>query len=632
MARKQNQRNRIIIVLVAFAILGIMAYNFDIFPFAIGGTTILSIDDVIVDSSNKIRVVASAGSGAEALNINWKQSELDSYLNQEGLDATKDINGRIELLENSKVFTPIKNNDRRYKTIQSGKVGFVSPFIDEIQKCKDSGFTNTFNYYYEGLGTLHCVYFNIYGNSADFANSQEEVDFLVSFNIDGSTGELTSDRKSITLNDGKTKVEWVGQLSNVFDFSAPQYDAIFSGSTFYLVSDGSWIRAEALFNNFESCLNKENRLGNYETCLSTYSDKLLPEIKSRDKEYKSSSTKIENIGFESGKLVVRLTQPSSFPLFTITLDAKSVGIVELKGEPKINSINPKTLTIKSGDIGELSISITNVAQADGSFFGEIICVDSNVKGNFGEVFFKAGETKEVKFNVNGQNLNEGTLETSCNLKVTDRKSLNSDNIDFNVNVEYQSGIICQENQNFCIGKDVHLCNAQGTDSELIESCDVGCLNGECVGGNGGDDGTIGLATCESCDAYARSKLFGWVDKIKFGENDPIKEDVMCEAKSIIADKKIFGFIPQPQLPQTEGTCVFSFVKYIMAYAGILLGFFFTYPYFRNKKEYNKTKGVPEVLAGLVGLAIGIAGFYIWWLALGGIVIAFILNNQINKII
>lgn len=60
-----------------------------------GGWTTLSISDVNIQPvGDRIRV-SGVAKGSECLRITLRQSDLDSKLNSQGLDATKDIIGSV---------------------------------------------------------------------------------------------------------------------------------------------------------------------------------------------------------------------------------------------------------------------------------------------------------------------------------------------------------------------------------------------------------------------------------------------------------------------------------------------------------------------------------------------------------
>jgi len=130
MAKKKNKVTAFWVIGILLLV-GVFAYNSGVFEgsFSVadldsdvgqcsGGWTSFSIDDVEVNSQGRIRVTGVA-KGSECMEISLKPSDLNSYLDDEGLEATRNIIGNIKLKKYTKTF-PIDKTGKNFRTIETG--------------------------------------------------------------------------------------------------------------------------------------------------------------------------------------------------------------------------------------------------------------------------------------------------------------------------------------------------------------------------------------------------------------------------------------------------------------------------------------------------------------------------------
>lgn len=159
-----------------------------------------------------------------------------------------------------------------------------------------------------------------------------------------------------------------------------------------------------------------------------------------------------------------------------------IGIASLKGEPQIINCVPD-LEFNSGDSKNSFITVKNIGENAGSFYGTIQC-GNNIFGSVSEKLFEEGETGKLTASFSGTNKKGGTITENCKITIIDRKSQEKDYCFFDVGVEYIKDMICAPNSKICLNdKQLKVCNDKGIDYKIIEctgKCQALDGDGECL--------------------------------------------------------------------------------------------------------------------------------------------------------
>lgn len=463
----------------------------------LGGYTSMSISNVVVDGTNQIRIYGTA-TGAETVNINFAASQLNQYLNSQGLEATRDITGSIAFTSQKKLFNIIKNDNQQF--IQYGSVTKSSGTLCSVANCQasiPSGSQLVANLRTtEGIISYpcKCIYTIAKGTNAIFSGASDK-QFAVNFNIGGQQATLTEDNRVIQVGNN-IQVEWLGDLSNLKNVEAPAYAVLFDNSQFTkLITSDAYSQQALKSDKLASCIGQRIPLpigvpftpigvtlpmsgATFQNCISTYNtgiDNLLvdktPTYSTQLSQYiKGSPT------FTGNNMIVDLKTPTSFPTFIITIkNAESVGIIQLKGTPDIVSCAEEK-TINSGDQYNSNVAVKNVGTNAGSFYGSVTC--DNGQATITEQLVQAGETSNFPMSFSNVNTNEGTAYSNCNIKITDRKSQATDSCLVKIGVKYVANVICAPNGALCQSdKIIRTCSADGKTYE-DKNCEFGCfMNG-----------------------------------------------------------------------------------------------------------------------------------------------------------
>jgi hypothetical protein len=511
-----------VIILIGIGVAGIFLYP--MISQSLGGFTTLSISNIEVINDGSFIRIYGVSNGAEALSISISPSQINSYIQDDGYEATNSVTGTITLDEQIKRFPIIKKLDQNFFELKTQKVGILSG-------CSTlDGYTYTGSIISLSINKV-CFYKRGIGTNSDFSG-QSIRDSSVSFNIAGATGILNpgSGTNTLTLNDGKTKIEWVGDLSNYNQITAPfSYSILFHESKFKkLIDDDSYALSQDEAIRFSTCMGKTSTassvfsgsifsfLGKLRTnsqidsCINTYNNRVTNLLVDQTSSYHSSINS-NLIGFTANALEVYLKTADAFPTFIITLPAEKVGIIELKGIPDIVSCVP-SLDMDSGDSENPTLRVKNIGESDGSFFGSVSCSGSaSASGIISEQYVRAGETTDMPIQVTGQNTIVDTTESaSCKITIEDRKSERTDTCNFNVDVTYQSGIICEPDSVKCFDADtLRTCSEDGKSYE-DEECEFGCKSFEDGTGECKVEDDDGDKECKWYESYREegNKLFG----------------------------------------------------------------------------------------------------------------------------
>lgn len=444
---------------------------------AYGTSSFLAISNVEVSGQDEILIYARSG-GAEELIIDFDAEDITSYIENEGLKATKDVSGRITFEKQDKKFEIQKTTDYLYllTTKDLGVTLYCSSSKCESEKPPGYQFFSVAREDISSGFDCICIYKKNYGNIGIFSGFEQN-DFLINFKIGSQSNQLTSDRKSIDVGPN-ARVTWEGNLLNNFDIDTPPYDVLFYESqNGYLISKGSESKIEDSKQDYIGCINNLyiKSESSIRACATQFNNEIMRIIEdNKNEDYENNlRNKLDgSIKFSENNLILSLKEPDILPTFKIYLDADYVGIVELMGEPSIISCIP-TITIDSGDKITKNLVVKNIGEQEGLFQANVLCTD-NIIATSNDKFVPAGLISNIPISISGENTEEKTLKGTCSIVIKDQKSLKSDTCNFFINVEYDAGKVCEAGESICFDINTkQVCNSDGTDYSLID-CDYHC--------------------------------------------------------------------------------------------------------------------------------------------------------------
>jgi len=196
------------------------------------------------------------------------------------------------------------------------------------------------------------------------------------------------------------------------------------------------------------------------------SDKVL------NSDYKIAATqqKLSETSLSSGAVRVYLNRNLNNPNILFKVRASSVGVIINTGMPDILSVSSSEFG--SGETGIINVEVMNIGTSSATFSATFSGCDPFIPANSAQnVGFAAGETKNIILQVSHGAVNTDLTKT-CTVKVSDFN--NPTKYDTaSVSVSMTAGKICVPDKYEPRGDCVWRCNAQGTDSSLIECCDKG---------------------------------------------------------------------------------------------------------------------------------------------------------------
>jgi hypothetical protein len=529
-----------VLVFLIFSASGIkfdLSGNFNIRNLAItspsGEMTINSVSKTTINGKEAIRLYVTVNSGGDVADIEFTQSDLNSALQSnpdtKGYVATKGLMGDISFDEQA-VLYPISSKSgyesrldyvfRNFKVVIGGTVGVC----DSTHLCSGKaqageelvGWRRPYKDVL-GIPTLDDCYCLIGYDKASVKKFQtaSEKYYKVTFTIDG-LGYTTLTESSRSGYIGSSAfIKWGGDLLSGTSSYPPTTDVFLSSYNLYMQEQGT---ADKIFEYGKEAkyLFDSNgpQPGTWETGEDFYKRK-LNEVNAKiagvwDEYYldswKSSilnGNLIKEASFTSGSgLKVYFSRPTSYPTFTIDLDAKSVGIVKLVGNPQFAYVS--NCKFNSNSLGKVNLRIINSGTQTGSFaLGFENCnVISGVAMQLGT--FTAGTSKDVIVNIQG-NTGENTDYGSCNMYVYDINDPSNTKRSYTLNCEVNPDIggKCSSGQTKCDAKfkNVEKCDGNGN-WVPDKSCDIGCTydtggNAVCKG-----NGTDIVTGCKSCGEWA----------------------------------------------------------------------------------------------------------------------------------
>lgn len=539
--RKKQKKILGIILAIALVVGLIYAFNQGIFqlPFVtvplstnlgqcLGGWTTLSSPSSVdvVGEGNRIRIYGVA-KGAECLQIAFTQEQLNQYIKGKGYYAEKPIYGSIKLLGYTTTY-PITSSGKCYRTISNNlivksfqgqstmssgpsdttpTIGKLKPGCN-VENCKKEGYPNTIWAYNPGpFYYCRCVLSGCNGNYGTFSGA-EYGDYKVQFSVGDESTTLTRSKQtssdsdgSFTSPSGKFRIEWTGNLNNLDKINVPyQYEGRLVESKWQLVNIGSYTQVEGKIDIFNNCMLAKRTLGwtgdtAYNSCKTQFDSGVSSILTGEQTStYKSSlADLIYDANTDNNALYLSM-KASPFPTFILDLDAVWVGIVQLKGKPKITQCAERQ-ELKSGTNKIIIFKVKNEANVNAEFYGSVSC-DKSVISFISNFQINANEEKTISINLI-PSAPENDLSWTCTIKINDLKSENYDTCSFSGDTEYVSGIKCTPLSKKCSDdlKQLGTCKADGSDYDW-KICDYGCEYAE------GSARCIGVA-CKKADEICK---------------------------------------------------------------------------------------------------------------------------------
>ncbi|MEK6882573.1 MAG: hypothetical protein AABY22_23330 [Nanoarchaeota archaeon] len=647
---KKNKAMISVIVLTAIILLGAYYFNNTLVTTQYG-TSYLSIDRIDnVGVGSQILVYATTGS-AENLKIDWDVNELNEELNKQGYMATRGVIADIKLTKWQNNF-PITQTSNQFYTIGtqdiyqyvSGELSCqLSDCLNKLsssQQISGAEYILAYAYGYGATSLVYkcnCLYSKPESQVGDISSGLQNLDYALEFNVKGEKKIMDANNPVVSLNNGRFRAEYVGNLGTLHQLSPPSYDILYSGGKYtQLIGDGQF-RYRGIDDpatKIRDCSPKANLFDadttfdiiakpKIEQCIEIYNSDKQIALLSKDDEYKTT-IRADSVEYSGNNLVVRQSALSFQPTFKIFIDAQWVGLQELKGKPSIISCADK-VSIDGGEQLGNQLVVKNIGSNAGQFDYKVQCGSSEVSffGDCGLV--ESGQETTCKLLFTGTNNNPNDLlKGSCTHTITDRKSQESATCISQYEVSYSSAT-CVPSSIRCNPantKELQKCNTQGTGYELLDTCANSCTYSknsnsfECSGKNK----TIPPSSnaCSSCEAFAQSSLFGWVDSTGIFKD----KKYQCESKGA-------SLFP-PKLAQSNTTCVFSFMKYLAVLFSVLITFILSLQFFREYKTTRRDKNLIWIMTIAVTLAVGLTAYYLWWMAILFVIALFVIKNYLNK--
>ncbi len=327
-----------------------------------------------------------------------------------------------------------------------------------------------------------------------------------------------------------------------------------------------------------------------------------------ENERSESISKIRYIPSEA-----QLTNPS----ITLDVQAKWIGVRSLVSKPTITNIDCGEAFQQNGVI---EVSVINDG-AVSSRFG--VKLDSC--GTFDQISEVGTKTIPSKLSANFLIPIDSEGKTT-----TETCSVTAFNTELSQTLKDTKSVIC---------KSVEIQRCGEGDQILTKIGDRDCVK-ECVGGQYPEipsfccekgvtfsvvlgkqvytclgNKTEPFPDCDSCDAFVRSKIFGWVS-----------DDFKCIAKEA-------QLIP-PKPGQGNLVCIFSWIKLSLVPIVFLFALLFGANLFAGLKVIKNKKWVAWVVAGILAIILSILTYYLFWtgVVIFGIflLVRFILKLTIGK--
>jgi len=620
--KKNTEKYLIAGIILAVIAFGIVAWQFGLLSnvqqssatgamTCSGGTTILSITSAEVTTSTNLngkkvlRIEATANGGGECATIKFNPDVINGLLEDAGQDYSTNKStyyGALDIVSQTDSYSLTKDNNKPIYAVASGDK--PEGFWCTIANCKLT-YPETFVASSIINFGCKCRYKQLIGQSGIFSSTIES-DTKILFNIDGiGSTSVDANTQSATIGT-KAFIKWSYNVNSWKRLGQPDYDGaqLVSEQTWRMIDDGAYDLITAQLNT----LTANNGYGFTEEKMSIYNAYRESKLTDRTDIFVSNNPVIASLNSKTGNQIIFNIKPysTSFPVFTIDLDAASVGIHKNTGIPVVKCPTVKD-EVESGTAGITTVQVKDSAGTLPAFGLSYICINggigsvtpsrvSGVGTTFQDITTTATITTTVK------------KDFSCTFKAYD---LNEPTTSASCVVNYQGVPFtgCTAGQKQCSAdvKKLLTCNDAGNGYTEV-NCKYGCEAFE-------DTYRCKLQADEICDDGIDNDGNGLIDL----------DDPQCKDKCgcwIKMPEVIGGSCILPDLWCQFTNWLTSWLKPLIItlsiVLGLLSGLFATLvsnnilDKFKVKK-YKWAYLIPIFL--VIGIAVGVLTLFYWWVGL-----------------
>lgn len=318
----------------------------------------------------------------------------------------------------------------------------------------------------------------------------------------------------------------------------------------------------------------------------------------------------------AGKQIIDMAQVTSFPAFTIYMDALKVGIYQ--PTPNLNIVSASSDCFELGKQGSISVTVKNDGGEKGC--GEVYAIcDTGFKSE--RISFCLDPSKETTQSLPLTGVtSEKETRGNCQVQLNYLGNVKTKD----VGVCVTAPCLCSPNTEGCSGNDRVRCSTDCTKYEKIETCSEGCeqnadvskcknvretcdLDAQCDDGNPCTTDTCGLL--KNCNHE--------FDKTKSGCGGEICDPIWKLPESF------FGFVI---LPSSNSDCLGTTgtFKLIGSLILAIIGVFLLARYFKRNKvlaDKGKKKNiVRSIILGLIGFVTFVLTQAVFWYGFVALVI------------
>lgn len=364
-----------------------------------GGATILSISEaVITDSSDLggkevIRITAVANGGGECAAIIFKENAINDALRDSGenSEATRDILGGLITNGQVEQFT---TSERSQPVFKIGLDKKEEGLFCTVSNCEET-YPDTIDAFRDLALGCWCVHKNLVGQGGEFDSTSKKT-FDVDFFIDGiGTAKITDEKQSANIGD-KAFIKWTGDLFSGTWLTTPNFDSYQQvGDSWRLVDDG-------FYDDVSDRLEKDTddtgvagtsgcivggtkdlpgfldtRFEVTEFCANQYNSFVDLKTTNRDDEFVTRESSVNQVGWAGNKFLADLSTFTTWQVFTIDLDAESVGIHKVVGKPDVECPSGET-SLVSGSQVTVPLKVRSSVDTNPSFSLGLECFNDGI--------------------------------------------------------------------------------------------------------------------------------------------------------------------------------------------------------------------------------------------------------------
>lgn len=493
MAKKKL--SSLFIFLVILAVIGGIVYfkPFGETAVSCGSQGVLSIDRVSLTTSSNlnnkevVRVSTVVNQNGECLKIDFNKGDMEKKLEEstnKDYSVDNPVTGDFSFKSQSQT-NPVQIgsgtelyyqiNDVIVKnaplcTIKDGNNKKPKTTYTTIECKKESAF-----------GDCHCFYSELIGERAKFGLSRD-LNMEYDFTIDGLgtipikvtptqnviSGKL-GDKAFVRLEFSGLSSVWIDSLGQGYELF---YD--YSKQNFRIVDNQAYLDRKLGLSTAGSQIGKASVQYKDAVVLArTYNENLNQAISDKTSSILKKEKRLKSITPLGESYIVEFKNPVLYPVFTVELDAKWVGIHRVEGIPDV-SCPTAGFTIRSGEFADYDFSVKNKApagQGNSKFTLGVNCENGATGILDKREVSLGGQESETIIATTGIITNKDVTAT-CTITASDVSSGKQDSCSYSFKGDFvEGGKECTSN--ICSGKDVIICESGKIKSRT--TCDFGCF-------------------------------------------------------------------------------------------------------------------------------------------------------------